>query len=57
MSNQNLLKNLMLNKISYNNLFCVCTWYKRKSELDYFKNLNYLHVDIEDMQLQGVQRL
>jgi hypothetical protein len=28
-----------------------------QSELDYFKNLNYLHVDIEDMQLQGVQRL
>jgi hypothetical protein len=27
-----------------------------QSELD-FKNLNYLHVDIEDMQLQGVQRL
>jgi hypothetical protein len=25
--------------------------------IDYFKNLNYLHVDIEDMQLQRVIEL
>lgn len=47
----------MLTKKAITIHFCVCTKYKRKSELDYFKNLNYLHVDIEDMQLQGVQRL